>query len=706
MLWSDPSRRLGSNLAIHTARSLPPARLVLCEADADAQPELVAFGIDGPEILEPDGAGGLALLGSALVPPPYEVEGATAAGVILSMESSLQSFGPDLVPQGGPVEVPTQGGPSWRAARLWAGGPALTIIDRVAFWEGGDPEGFALGGEVGFVQDLDGDGVVEIVSYANPGVEDAEGLRVRVYEWDADTETLGIRWELLAEDVPSLVGARTGSSIQWAPGDFDGEGSLDLAFSGYIDGVPHLLLLDGDTGTLDGILNPSAASSSLSPLRAEDLVDAAGQPGSDGIDDLLHVNPARLELLSQGHDAPLFEQGLQVYGSLSAWADLDGDGIDEFFVSVLGSLIPTGETLEMSAGVPAPYWGPVEMGPLTGLQDLLSFSALDGVAGLDLFYLNGDGSLTARAGTSGAMLPGYPLYLDGGTLLSAAPQGVDLPTSIVVLDVDDDGFEEAVVGTRRGWIYALDVAPDEVGAPSLLWSIQVPAGVASLGASDVEGDEHSELIVSAGDGSLLVLGGDGASLEITAPTSTDCHGEATIDVSGTASGMTTVDLFANGVPSEAGIDASSGSWSGAVVLSAAGTWSVRADGFDAEGILRAVAFREIVFEGDPDGDGTTECGGDCAPNDASRGPGIVEVCGDGVDQDCDGIDAACDDDDDSASDDDDDDDDSAGDDDDSTPDPTAPTCGCGCDCDAEASAGAGSSGLALLLPIVAWRRRR
>lgn len=51
---------------------------------------------------------------------------------------------------------------------------------------------------------------------------------------------------------------------------------------------------------------------------------------------------------------------------------------------------------------------------------------------------------------------------------------------------------------------------------------------------------------------------------------------------------------------------------------------------------------------DQDGDGfypDNDCGitpmGDCDDNDASVYPGAEEVCGDGIDQDCDGEDAAC-----------------------------------------------------------------
>ena len=44
---------------------------------------------------------------------------------------------------------------------------------------------------------------------------------------------------------------------------------------------------------------------------------------------------------------------------------------------------------------------------------------------------------------------------------------------------------------------------------------------------------------------------------------------------------------------------------------------------------------------DGDGDGVTVADGDCDDTDASIHPGATDTCGDGIDQDCNGVDLAC-----------------------------------------------------------------
>jgi len=105
-------------------------------------------------------------------------------------------------------------------------------------------------------------------------------------------------------------------------------------------------------------------------------------------------------------------------------------------------------------------------------------------------------------------------------------------------------------------------------------------------------------------------------------------------------------------------------------------------------------------EDDGDGDGWMACEGDCDDADDSAHPDADEECGDGVDNDCDGLTDA-DDTEDCASGDDDttgDDDDTTGDDDDTT--------GGGCDCESNVGATTPLSPVALGLALVALTARR
>ncbi|OQY60674.1 MAG: hypothetical protein B6245_00005, partial [Desulfobacteraceae bacterium 4572_88] len=65
------------------------------------------------------------------------------------------------------------------------------------------------------------------------------------------------------------------------------------------------------------------------------------------------------------------------------------------------------------------------------------------------------------------------------------------------------------------------------------------------------------------------------------------------------------------------------------------------DDFEFANVLIYLYCQEIIIGDDGDGDGYTLEDGDCDDTDPDAYPGAAEICGDGIDQDCDGTDMVC-----------------------------------------------------------------
>src|SRR5690606_12143306 len=138
----------------------------------------------------------------------------------------------------------------------------------------------------------------------------------------------------------------------------------------------------------------------------------------------------------------------------------------------------------------------------------------------------------------------------------------------------------------------------------------------------------------------IVLDSLGVALDIINPDGS-CFEVGTVDVDGIAYGVAIVDLWLNGVLVDSVDVDEGGMWTGKLELSGAGEYEIRAEGRDEAGELVALATSSITYGGDEDGDGVSACGGDCDDLDADVAPGQGEICGDGIDQDCDGEDLVC-----------------------------------------------------------------
>jgi uncharacterized protein (TIGR03382 family) len=249
-------------------------------------------------------------------------------------------------------------------------------------------------------------------------------------------------------------------------------------------------------------------------------------------------------------------------------------------------------------------------------------------AALQPIDVHGDGDADLVADCSN----GGPVRVyESGAPLSEDFVLLDIPPSIYPYpggrgDFDGDGYEDLVMPFGGAWgqqsaqgeVYVLPGGPDGIGEEPVWYQLGTqPGGFFGVGvaAGDLDADGDDELFVGAPDisqgdrstGVLYLFPGDPAGLA-TAPTWTFA-GVDELEKIGEV--LAVGDLNGDGVDD--------------LVVSS--------EYANDNGTVR-VFFGEMS---DLDGDGYTT--DDCAPEDPEVHPGVSEIDADGVDQDCDGLDA-------------------------------------------------------------------
>ena len=553
--------------------------------------------------------------------------------------------GTELVPYDGalsalaaPYAPQSQAAPRLHAATL---GPledsATAIVDGYVFWSTPEPSSVddadvRVGEQLLLADDLDGDGNLELIGYTDLP---QGGFEIVCRTFDG-TSAFPVLWSWGSVEGDDLVAFGLFSDLLPVVADLSGDGIADLAVDVRNYGSSNLIVLDGATG---GLLmqQPIAGREAYhAPPLALDLVGAAGYGDSDGALDILRVGRRHLDAYELGAATPASEYLAAGHISRGAWADLDGDGTPELIASTSQQFAFHFVTAYSLLPTLAEFWAPVvDLPPPSDVSQAIALANLDGDAVLDVLWISSDGRLTRISGVDGALLADIPGRLVDG-VLDEDPDAPAQPLSALIsFDVDGDGLDEAIVGSRLGYLYAVNVAEAE-GTPSVEWGTFIGQPVTGLSAADLDGDGIDELLVATADGIARVVDGLGVAVSIDAPEPGDCIIGTATSISGSSLNIDSITLSVSGLVQVEGVTPEGdGSWEAVVeVPLIGGLVEIVAEAYlDAE----LVASDSLVLpsDGDNDGDGVTLCGEDCDDSDPARFPGNPEVC-DGVDNDCSG----------------------------------------------------------------------
>ncbi len=435
---------------------------------------------------------------------------------------------------------------------------------------------------------------------------------------------------------PSWFLALPSSPLYVAGGDLDA------------DGLSDVVVASGDTvsvyrGRLNGPL-PTPVWEWTATLTSSHVGEglAIADLDRDGYGDLVVGSPTHVEYVSTGRGAVFVFRGgpaglpstpsatylgLQEFGELGrsvAVADVDNDGRPDLVAGASGWTVSSG-TNESVVGAVFVYPGSGVGLPADVPQRVMTGTAY-GALGTRLAigtFDAGDGDIAVTN-----PLRNEAVALRGGSLTGYRSRvwagGDGFATSMAAGDFDADGFDDVALGTWEGPLdcaiaspVGVDVYAGEASAPAALPVFSEHAGWESTGfGRDVavghfDGDAFADLIVAApclGDGTALEFRGS-AGGPATRPT-----------------WQGTIELPVTNLPREF-----------ASSVSSAG--DVNGDGLDDLLVAgNGMGVYLYLSEPDQDDDGVSDAD-DCAPNDASRHPFALEITGDGIDQDCDGVEA-------------------------------------------------------------------
>ncbi|MEE2828707.1 MAG: MopE-related protein [Myxococcota bacterium] len=642
LAWSAPNHRITRFPSAWDGTTPPPRGLLRVDPKGAGRDSLLLWQGEALQHCEFDGSDSVIVTGYLSMGAEDRLAGVRDRGneVLVNSEGVVTLYDGSLDPRSELPGLPSGAVLQWFAAQLDASVPGATsIIDGRVFLAlekeaDLDEADIVLLENVALIADVDNDGLADI--FATENSPETGAFTVKRYEYDPSGLFIE-HWSWDTVEPTDYRPFEPRSLWNFATGDFDLDGVEDLVFS--LEYYPDmaLLYLDGNTGELMNLSWMQQRDAQYAPLAVGDYCSVEEGYGTpDGIPDVLRPSRLALEAWTFDGEAPEASRDNGIQSAHFAFADLDGDGELEAVIARLFNVIdPAIEAVELTPALTT-MWGPVtDLEEPPAVEQAMAFARADDLPGDDLVLISSSGALDLRSGSSGERLSGFPLYFSQGELSSEPSSTTDALRAVIATDIDGDGYDEAIVASGAGYLYAVDIDVNDPAAPGLQWSWFGAAALVRLGAADVDGDGELEVLVSAADGTARVIDGLGMTIRITQPQEDDCLEATEVAVCGTSSWIDSVDIYVQGLPRAEDVEIhEDGSWCAEVSVPAvAGVVEIVAVG-KSEGAPAASDQLLIDSNLDEDGDGVTLCGGDCDDDNPLIAPGFPELC-DGLDNDCD-----------------------------------------------------------------------
>ena len=325
------------------------------------------------------------------------------------------------------------------------------------------------------VEDLDGDDVPDVI-VSNNFQRELSYLR-------------GLGGGSLAPAVDVLASQNGGPFVLE---DFDADGSVDIGFGSQLSDGFNIVRGDGDGNFLESSNRRRSSGGGTVALSGRLLDDVSGDSVADLTLPISSANEVRVFAgLGDGNFDEPVAIAVGTSPSVVVSASIDADGLPDLVVlnDTDASLIRTNGdgTYQPESRL---AFGPA---PLD-----IAIADADGASGLDALVLQ-DGAPGSVQLFLGDGLGGFAAGL-------SAPVGDD-PTRLIAADLNDDGFEDAVVANGASDDLSILIANGD-GTFQAESRLALPVGVGLGAIGDVTGDGDADIVLV---GQLFgVLPGDGA----------------------------------------------------------------------------------------------------------------------------------------------------------------------------------------------------